>query len=303
VAIKVMQSATSDDALRTFRIEAKTLRTLRHPNICYFFDTCLVNGAPVIVLELLRGGTLGDYLGIRKTPSEAPHASTAVWEAIASSELLKLAMDVASGLTYLHANGVTHRDVKRANVMVQDVDHVAHAKLCDFGISALKVGHPRAELSEAAASRSFASLGTPRYQAPELSRLLVTSSYRSVPADQLHVVTDACVDVYSYGLLLHEVLHGRIVFGGHTPYEAMMEALSGARPPILLRPEHAPLAAIVEACWHADGERRPSMEKVVEALSSHHMTRPPASLGPEPAAASGRFGGAQEPGESREASP
>ena len=112
------------------------------------------------------------------------------------------------------------------------------------------------------------AFGTPRYQAPEISRMLALAT-PSLTDDTLDaVISDARVDVYSYGLVLHEILHGRIAFAGDVPMAAMCKAMSGARPPIVLRPEHGPLAAIIEACWHADVACRPSMEKVVEALTA-----------------------------------
>ena len=293
--------------LRKFCVEARTLRTLRHPNICYFYDTCLVSGAPVIVLELLSGGTLGQYLGIHSagsgstgtsgSTSGSPSAPGAVgpstthhvgdWTAIASHELLQLAEDVASGLAYLHAHGVTHRDVKLANVMVQAIDHKHHAKLCDFGISTLLVDSgqqgaapEQAEASDGAASpqshghflgeRHFLSqsIGTPRYVAPEISCLLLRCmTMAALPDGQLHVVNDPRVDVYSFGLLLYEILHGQLVFASVPPLEAMRQAMNGRRPTISLRPPHAHLAPLVEACWHADVTRRPPMETVVEVLT------------------------------------
>ena len=131
-----------DQVMRKFRLEAETLRTLRHPHICFFFDACLIRGAPAIVLELINGGTLGEYLGLddkQDSPTGVicalrQHPSSR-WESISSSQLLQLSRDVAAGLLYLHVNNVTHQDVKNSNVMVQQGRAGARAKLCDFGIS------------------------------------------------------------------------------------------------------------------------------------------------------------------------
>ena len=109
--------------------------------------------------------------------------------------------------------------------------------------------------------------GTPRYQAPEISRLLLFSGSSAVIADeQLYIAQHPTVDVYSYGLL-HEILHGRTVFSGMAPLAAMMQAMHGVRPPMSLRPEHACLAELLQACWHADASLRPNMERVVETLT------------------------------------
>ena len=70
------------------------------------------------------------------------------------------------------------------------------------------------------------------------------------------------------GLLLYEILHGRTAFSGTPPMLAMMQAMAGARPHIDVRPEHAPLAPLMAACWHADVAQRPSMEEVVQGLTA-----------------------------------
>ena len=75
-----------------------------HPNVCSFFGTCTVRGAPALVLEYLQGGSLSELL----------YGERSTWAAIPSHELILLAKGVASGLHYLHCNGVIHRDVKAA---------------------------------------------------------------------------------------------------------------------------------------------------------------------------------------------
>jgi len=278
VAVKVFTEVSmSESAMRKFQMEAKTLRTLRHPNICYFFDTGILEAAPVIVLELLSGGTLGQYLCLAGPSALAAATGTGdnevaditaaagasdEWKSIASSELLQLAKDVALGLHYLHTHGVTHRDVKNANVMI-DRGQTVRAKLCDFGISALK-----SATHEHGLPRSFSSLGTARYQAPEMTKLMGACNGRAVPDEQLEVVHHARVDCYSYGLLLYEIMHGRVFFSGFNAIAVMMQAKIGRRPTIALRWEHTDLASLIVACWDAEPERRPSMEKVVNALSA-----------------------------------
>ena len=117
----------------------------------------------------MKRSSLGASAGGEATGSSAVSSSRVssatgrpprVWSDVSSAELLQLAQDVATGLHYLHANGVTHRDVKHANVMVDERGpHSVRAKLCDFGISALKNA-----TQEQQESRSFSSIGTPRYQ-------------------------------------------------------------------------------------------------------------------------------------------
>lgn len=292
--------------MRKFRFEAETLRTLRHPHICFFFDTCLIRGAPAIVLELIDGGTLGEYLGLgegskpgpggsgRMAGVEPAHKASADmgverhrvaregasgaallnsipssgrWGAILSSELLQLASDMASGLHYLHMNGISHRDIKNSNVMVVR-GRPARAKLCDFGISALKsaTGEPM--------SRTFSSIGTMRYQAPEASKIMLDAPDRNVPRDRLDTVHAPSIDVYSYGLVLYEITHGIVAFQEATAFAAMVMAMDGERPQMALRPEHSHLGEIIEACWNAEVHLRPSMETVVQALSIAGTSKP-----------------------------
>jgi len=287
VAVKVFHNNSSPKMMSKFQLEAQTLRKLRHPNICYFLDTCMLDGAPVIVLELLNGGTLGEHLGLSATqgvalqaasPAEADEPpdcadsmtsstcpATGKWGATASSELLRLAKDVALGLHYLHANGVTHRDVKNANVMI-DRGQTIRAKLCDFGISSLKSVRPEQDRA-----RSFASIGTLRYLPPEMVNLMASATGHYVPDDQLDIVHHARVDVYSFGLMLHEIMHGAVFLGELSPMAVAMKASAGLRPPLALRPELAKMDALIVACWHEVAARRPSMERVVDALNSYQL--------------------------------
>jgi len=296
VAVKVFHAGMSAKMMAKFQLEAQTLRTLRHPNICYFFDTCIHDGVPVIVLELLNGGTLGEHLCLQDCASSeqrSPETSSlrAVasgsdgssatsarsnqrtvqrsWSAVASSELLQLAKDVALGLHYLHANGITHRDVKNANVMI-DRGQTVHAKLCDFGISALKTARHEPGRRPPC---SFNSIGTLRYLPPEMTSLLATSQGLMVPDEQLEVMHHARVDVYSFGLMLYEIMHGHTFLGGMSPMGVAIAASSGTRPPLALRPELAAVGPLILACWEKAAEGRPQMETVVEGLSEILETR------------------------------
>jgi len=264
---------------------AKTLRSLRHPHICYFLDTCMINGAPVIVLELLDGGTLGQHIHLEHLPMNGTAAergagevgvntasdegsvsgrpATETWSAIPSSELQQLVKDVALGLHYLHTNGVTHCDVKHSNVMIEHGQTV-RAKLCDFGLSTLK-----SATQEGGFPSSFSSVGTMRYQAPEMTQLMIASPSRLVPSDKLEIMRHTRIDVYAYGLMLYEVLHGCIFFGELSPVAVVTRTgMGNERPPIALRPEHSSLSTVIDRCWDAEAEHRPDMQEVIETLSA-----------------------------------
>jgi len=184
-----------------------------------------------------------------------------LWRALPSDELLRLGRGVAAGLHYLHTQGVVHRDVKCSNVLM---DAGRQPKLCDFGISALK--SPVSPTQERAALSSV-SLGTPRYQAPEITeRMAASADGVDLDAPSLYVALDARTDTYAFGLLLYEILHGVIAFHGFPGIGAMVLAWEGQRPLLELRHEHARLGDLVESCWHTDPAQRPSMERVIETL-------------------------------------
>ena len=121
VAVKVLKvnPTTRKEALRGFVQEATILSQLRHPAICTLLGTCVQHGLPALVLEFMSGGSLFDLL----------HNSQAT---LTPPLLSRLALEVASGVNYLHEHSVIHRDIKSANVLLDDR---MHAKVSDFGIS------------------------------------------------------------------------------------------------------------------------------------------------------------------------
>ena len=149
-----------------------------------------------MVLEYMTGGSLHDLL----------HNATDGVD-IDTPLLTRMVVEVASGVAYLHANGVMHRDVKTANVLLDDA---RHAKVTDFGIST-RFGR----------KDYTAETGTYRQMAPEVI---------------LHKPYNYKCDVYSYGVLLWEALHRQVPFTGFAPLQAAFAvAMEHQRPPINLR--------------------------------------------------------------------
>ena len=190
VALKVLPEDLTDDAdrRRRFLKEAQDASSLEHPHIAVIYEADEVDGRAFIAMELIHGEKLSDLLKRGRPPV---------------ARTLELAAEAASGLARAHDKGVIHRDLKPANVMVTDE---GHAKIIDFGI---------AKLIEIAAGESAATktshdtgvgvvLGTMTYMSPEQAR---------------GEVVDHRSDIFSFGILLHEMLAGQPPFRGKTGIE------------------------------------------------------------------------------------
>ena len=167
-----------------FLAEARRVARLKHDSIVPVHDVGVENDTCYIVTEYVEGGSLADKLVSGKVPRE---------------QALRWVSEIADALEYAHLNGVIHRDVKPANVLI---DHHGRAKLADFGIahSATKTGE-------------FApSLGTLRYMSPE--------QLEGKPSDHRS-------DLYSLGVVLYEVLTGRIPYSSSEPNVLRKEIVLG----------------------------------------------------------------------------
>ena len=226
VVIKVLRE---QEALRSFLSEVNIWRQLRHPCVCALLGVCMFDGRPSMVLEYMTGGSLHDLL----------HNPTDAGGPLDTALLTRIVAEVASGVAYLHANGVMHRDVKTANVLLDDS---RHAKVTDFGIST-RFGR----------KDYTAETGTYRQMAPEVI---------------LHKPYNYKCDVYSYGILLWEALHRQVPFTGFAPLQAAFAvAMEHQRPPIDLRDDLKVYHPLIEACWDSEPGKRPDMDQVVRVTA------------------------------------
>jgi serine/threonine-protein kinase len=143
VAIKVISSdlAATEDFLRRFEREAKTVAALSHPHILKLFDYGQQDGITYLVMELMNGGSLSSLI------DQGP---------MSLKQAYRLFSQVASALDYAHAHGIIHRDLKPQNVLL---DEHKNAHLSDFGLAKI--------LSDAGDMTRSALIGTPLYMAPE----------------------------------------------------------------------------------------------------------------------------------------
>ncbi|MEU2178991.1 Stk1 family PASTA domain-containing Ser/Thr kinase [Nocardia sp. NPDC019219] len=178
VAIKVMDPKFAGDPqfLSRFEFEARAVAKLKHPSLVAVYDQGVDGDHPFLIMELVEGGTLRELL--RERGPMPPHAVRAVAE------------PVLAAIGVAHSAGLVHRDIKPENVLISDAGEV---KIADFGLVR----------AVAAANTTSASviLGTAAYLSPEQ----VTSGS-----------ADSRSDVYSFGLLIFELLTGRVPFTGDT---------------------------------------------------------------------------------------
>ncbi len=196
VAIKVLRSdlVEEQEFLARFKREARSVAALRHPNIVQVFDFDVQDGLYYMVMELLEGDTLATRLSDYRTRGERMP-----W-----GEVIRILLDVLDGLAYAHSEGMIHRDVKPANILLT---RRGQAVLTDFGIAQI-VGGTRYTVSGAL-------MGTLAYMAPEQG---------------LEGQCDVSSDLYSLGIVFYEMLLGEPPFDAETPLAILMKHVNDPLP-------------------------------------------------------------------------
>jgi tRNA A-37 threonylcarbamoyl transferase component Bud32/Tol biopolymer transport system component len=191
VAIKMIlpEQQQDDKFLRRFQREARTLAQLSHPSIVKILDYGEHQGSPYLVMEYISGGTLNSRMGQAMPPMEAA----------------QLLAPIAHALHHAHQHKVIHRDVKPANILINES---GQPMLSDFGIVKL------AETDESLTGTGV-MVGTPAYMSPE--------QIQGRPVD-------ARTDVYALGTVLFELLAGRKPYVANTPIELMLKHLNDPVP-------------------------------------------------------------------------
>ncbi len=249
VALKVMpiQAQVTSEARQTllarFRQEAQAIAQLRHPNIVTIYDYGEAEDWAYIVMEYVPGGSLKDRL--------QPNAPLD-WQ-----QALNVLIPVSRALAFAHAQGIIHRDVKPANILLPTAEWPL---LADFGLAKMR----RSAMAELTDPGQV--VGTIAYAAPE-----------QIQAGQI----DARVDIYALGIVLYELLTGQPPFQGETAFDLLMARLTA--PPISLLQANPAVpgifAPIIEkALAQHPSDRYPSMEELSHELmavrSELAMTKP-----------------------------
>ncbi len=231
VAVKVLPAELSndEDRLQRFEQEAKATSALNHPNILTVFDIGEHEGSPFIVAELLEGEELRDRLDEGLIPLR---------------KTIDYARQIVSGLTAAHEKGIIHRDLKPENLFFTRDDRV---KILDFGLAKLRETDSSVHGSEDATRRALTDpgmvMGTAGYMSPE--------QVRGAPIDHRS-------DIFSFGVILYEMITGKRAFQEESLAETM-SAIVKEEPPEMTEsnPNISPgLERIVHRCLEKKPERR-----------------------------------------------
>jgi serine/threonine protein kinase len=218
VALKFLPERFANDAeaLERFRREARAASALNHSNICTIYDIGEHQGRPFIAMELLRGKTLAEHAAAKP---------------VRLGEILELGGQIASALDTAHAAHIVHRDIKSANIVLTDSGQV---KILDFGLAKLVERGTRNWASDPTLPPGSAITGR---HLTEPGMTMGTLAYMS-PEQLLAEDVDARSDLFSLGVVLHELATGALPFKGQSSAALIDEILRGEPPPVSrLRPD------------------------------------------------------------------
>ncbi|XP_064645108.1 mitogen-activated protein kinase kinase kinase 20-like [Lineus longissimus] len=241
IAIKIVKLSRDSD-LENYKREIKIWRDLRHTLLLRLYKYYLHTPTATVYMfmELAKHGSLYDH--IERTRKDG--------NTIELHDVINWASDILQALSYLHDRNIAHRDLKSPNVVLCD-SHVRknlRAKVCDFGTSRI-IDHT---------TQATGMIGSTRWMAPEIMR-----------GEKYNVKCD----IYSFGVLLWEMLTSQVPFQNKTnPYALMWSVLElDERPPM---PDMADwtvtrrylMTHVVEACWVGNTDKRPSAKKLTDKL-------------------------------------
>ena len=245
VAVKVLAPEAGDAAgLDRLLREARMASALNHPNICTLYEVGEEAGRGYIAMELAEGKSLRDLI---------PPGG------MAPAEVVRLGVQIADALSHAHEQGVIHRDLKTANVMVTPAGRV---KVLDFGLARRELRNQVVSLSADTLAGPGLVVGTPQYMAPEV--LLGSRA-------------DARSDLWALGIVLHELCSGAVPFQGPSVV-ALCDAILHQPPAPLPKRVSPALRAVIERLLEKDPERR--YRTAGEVCAALEALRPQMTLAP-----------------------
>ncbi|KAL3643565.1 hypothetical protein CASFOL_014380 [Castilleja foliolosa] len=240
VAVKIFWEGTAEEhKVRAFRDELSLLQKIRHPNVVQFLGAVTQSSPMMIVTEYLPKGDLHEYLK-RKG-------------ALKPAKALRFAMAIARGMNYLHEHkpeSIIHRDLEPSNILRDDSGHL---KVADFGVSKLLIVANANSVKE---DRPIISQDTAcRYVAPEVFR---NEEY------------DTKADVFSFALILQELIEGRPPFPTKLDHEVPKSYVAKERPPFRAPTKYYAhgLRDLIERCWSENPSHRPTFQQIIPRLEA-----------------------------------
>ena len=232
VALKVILQEFAKDTqlMARFQREAQVLASLNHANIASVYGLEDGGGVRALVMELVEGPTLADRVKEGAIPLE---------------EALPIAKQIAEALEYAHEHGIIHRDLKPANIKLT---HDGKVKVLDFGLAKALQGD--------AAPRNISDSPTLSLEATKAGIILGTAAYMS-PEQAKGKTVDRRADIWSFGVVLFEILTGRQIFAGETATD-IMAAVVRAEPDWSMLPKNLPrrVRELLERCLVKDDKQR-----------------------------------------------
>ncbi|KAI3757240.1 hypothetical protein L6452_04774 [Arctium lappa] len=226
VAIKALKDEyLNENVQREFAQEVYIMRKIRHKNVVQFIGACTRPPNLYIVTEFMAGGSVYDFLHNQKGRFDVP-------------TILKIATHISKGMSYLHENNIIHRDLKSANLLM---DENGIVKVSDFGVARV----------QNKSSVMTAETGTYRWMAPEVIE---------------HRPYDHKADVFSFGVVLWELLTQKLPYANLTPLQAAIGVVQKGLRPSIPKNTHPEIVGLLERCWHQDPSLRPEFSEMITIL-------------------------------------
>ncbi|CAI8048431.1 Probable serine/threonine-protein kinase SIS8 [Geodia barretti] len=247
VAVKLFSTGRpTPETMEAFQREVYVMNCLRHPNVVLLLGACQTPPKLAIIMEYVAGGSLHQLVHVDKT-------------VLSESQIASLATDICRGLQYLHSINVLHRDLKSKNVLLTG-PIPCQAKLCDFGLSRMRLE----------SATMTGNIGTVHWTAPEV---LNNERYKF------------SADVYGFGMVLYEMMCGRVPMGHMVPMAVMMAVAVRRERPAVPDNAHLTFKQLFSSCTEWVPEDRPSLPTILSSLSDllpHPQTRGAGSQGARP---------------------